>query len=120
MSSLTSSSVHAELLGVTGDVREVLGDVRCVHDHHDLVGEAVDEAVVFDRAAVVEDRRVVHLADRERGDVVRRDVVDEIDRRGTGPRMMNSPMCETSNSPQRSRTALCSTVMPGGYCTGIS
>src|SRR5512138_466917 len=33
---------------------------------------------------------------------------------------MNSPMCDTSNSPHLSRTALCSAVMPCGYCTGIS
>ena len=45
-----------------------------------VVGEAIDEAVVLERAALVEDRRVVHLADGERGDVVRRHVVDEVDR----------------------------------------
>ena len=64
MSSLTSSSVHVELGGVPRDVREVLGDVRRVHDHHHVVGEAIDEAVVLDRAAVVEDGGVVDLADR--------------------------------------------------------
>ena len=32
--------------------------------------------------------------------------------------MMNSPMCDTSNRPHRSRTALCSTVMPGGILDG--
>ena len=37
-----------------------------------------------------------------------------------GPVTMNSPMCETSNSPHPWRTALCSAVMPVGYCTGIS
>ena len=66
-------------VGVPRDVRVVLRDVRRVDDHHDRVGEAIDEAVVLDRAAIVENRRVVHLPDRERGDVVRRDVVDEID-----------------------------------------
>ena len=81
MSSLTSSIVTPNCRGVPRDVRVVLGDVRRVDDHHDVVGEAVDEAVVLDRSAIVENRRVVHLPDRERGDVVRRDVVDEVDAR---------------------------------------
>ena len=67
-----------EPVEVLADVREVLRGVRRVHDHHEVVGEAVDEAVVLERAAVVEDRRVVRLADGERGDVVRRHVVHEL------------------------------------------
>src|SRR5439155_11320304 len=47
-------------------------------DHHETVGEAVDEAVVLDRTTVVEDRGVVDLADGEGGDVVGGDVVDEV------------------------------------------
>ena len=86
MSSLTSSIVTPNSIGVPGDVREILRDVRRVDDHHHLVGEAIDEAVVLDRAAVVEDRRVMHLADGERGDVVRRHVVDEVDGAGAADR----------------------------------
>src|ERR1039457_5047712 len=36
-----------------------------------------------------------------------------------GPATRNSPMCEMSKSPTRSRTAVCSARMPE-YCTGIS
>ena len=68
----------AERVGVPRDVREVLGDVRRVHDHHDVVGKAIDEAVVLDRAAIVENRRIVDLPDGERRDVVGRDEVHEI------------------------------------------
>src|SRR4051812_26299362 len=60
-------------------MREVLRGVARVDDHHDAVGETIDEAVVLDRAAVVEDGGVVDLADGEGGDIVRRDVVDEVD-----------------------------------------
>src|SRR5512144_711182 len=38
----------------------------------------------------------------------------------SGPVTSNSPMCETSNTPTRSRTARCSAPMPAGYVTGIS
>src|SRR5688500_1037076 len=40
--------------------------------------------------------------------------------RTRGPRRYASPMCETSNSPTASRTALCSLIVPGAYCTGMS
>ena len=63
-----------EPIEVPADVREVLRDVRRVHDHHEVVVEAIHEAVVLERAALVEDRRVVRLSDGERGDIVRRDV----------------------------------------------
>ena len=118
MSSLTSSSVTPNRVGVPRDVREVLRDVRRVDDHHDVVGEAIDEAVVLDRAAVVENRRIVHLADGERGDVVGRDVVDEVDR----ARAADDELAHVRDveQPARSRTALCSAVMPCGYWTGIS
>ena len=36
-----------------------------------------------------------------------------------GPSNSNRPMCETSKTPQSSRTALCSGITPS-YCTGIS
>src|SRR5512135_1575171 len=38
----------------------------------------------------------------------------------SGPVTSNSPMCDTSNMPARSRTARCSAPMPAGYVTGIS
>ncbi len=48
-----------------------------------MIGEAVDEAVVHDRPLLVQDRGVVRLPHRQRGNVVRRHVVDEIHRPGT-------------------------------------
>ena len=63
---------------------EVFVFVRRVHDHHDVIGKAIDEAIVFERAAVVEDSGVVDLVDLERGDVVGRHVVHELERVWTG------------------------------------
>jgi hypothetical protein len=97
---------------VAEDVRQILLAVRRVDDDHQTVGHPVDETVVLDRPVLVEDRRVVRLADRELRDVVRRDVAD--DSTACGPRTMNSPMWLTSNTPHVSRTALCSTVIPAG------
>ena len=39
--------------------------------------------------------------------------------RACGPSTSISPMCETSKTPQSSRTARCSGMTPS-YCTGIS
>src|SRR6185503_4474721 len=44
----------------------------------------INEAVVLDGSAVVEDRGVMDLPDGQLGDVVRGDVVDEVDRLRTG------------------------------------
>ena len=69
---------HAKCRGVADNMRIVLRRVARVHDHHHLVGEPVDEAVVLDGAAVIEYGGVMHLAHLERGDVVRRHMVDEV------------------------------------------
>ena len=71
-----------ELVEMPRDVREILRGIRRVHDHHQLVFIAVDETVIFDRPAVVQDCRVVRLAHGERRDVVGGDVVHEVDRAG--------------------------------------
>ena len=70
--------LRVELGEVLRDVGEVFVFVGRVDDHHEVVGGAVHEAVVFERAAIVEDARVVHLSDGERSDVVGGDVVDEL------------------------------------------
>jgi hypothetical protein len=73
-----------ELGELLRNVSQVLVLVRRVHDHHHVIGKAVDEAVVLERAAVVEDPGVVDLVDFERGHIVRRHVVHEIDRLRSG------------------------------------
>ena len=61
-------------------MREVLRSVRSVdYDHYPIL-TAIDQAIVFDRSAVVEDRRIVRLADRQGRDIVSRDVSYKIDR----------------------------------------
>ena len=70
---------RVELRQVLPDVREILVLVGAVHDHHQVVGVAVHEAIVHERALLGEDAGVVHLADRERGHVVGRHVADELD-----------------------------------------
>jgi hypothetical protein len=83
-----------------------------------VVGVAVDEAVVLDRAALVAQRRVVRLADASFAtSLVATWLTNST---ACGPRTTNSPMWLTSNTPQRSRTALCSAVMPAGVVHGIS
>ena len=52
-------------------------DVRGVHHDHHLVLEPVDGAVVHEGALGREQRRVLHVARRERADVVAADPVDE-------------------------------------------
>ena len=68
-----------ELARVLLDVGEVLVLVAAVDDHHQVVGIAIDEAVVFDGAALVADGGIVHLTDVELGDVIRRHVAHEVE-----------------------------------------
>ena len=66
------------------DVREILGDVRGVHDHEVLViGEAVDDHVIDDRSTLVREEPVARLAHGEARDVARDEPVDR--RAGAGP-----------------------------------
>ena len=44
---------RVESVEVPTDVREVLRRVRCVHDHHQVVVEAIHETVVLERPAIV-------------------------------------------------------------------
>ena len=76
--------LRVELPQMLADVSEVLCGIRSVDDHHDPVFRSIDEAVVFYRSAVVEDRRVVSLTDYKRGDVVCRDIVDKSNHFRTG------------------------------------
>jgi hypothetical protein len=104
---------HGESRGVPRDVGEVLRGIAGVDDHHDAVGEAIDEAVVLDRAAIVEDRGVVHLADGEGGDVVRGHVIHEL--HGAVARDPELAMCETSKIP----ASLADRLVLGGDARGI-
>ena len=74
----------AEALRMPRNVREVLLRVARVDHHHHTIGEAVHERVVLDRAALIEDRRVVHLPHRQRGHVVRGYMVHEVHRAVAG------------------------------------
>ena len=88
--------------------------VRRVDDHEELVvGPLVEDAIVDDAAARRAQQRVDRLADRRCAlDGVGRQRADGASR--PGPRRYASPMCETSNRPTASRTALCSLIVPGG------
>ena len=59
------------------DVRPIRGAVGGVDDQHQAVVEAVHEAVVHERAALGEDRRVLRLARLQRADVVAGDALHE-------------------------------------------
>ena len=116
--SLMSSSSRVELGAASVMCAKSLSSIRRVDDHHDVVRIAVDEAIVFDGAAIVEDSRVVHLVDLERGDVVGRHVVHEVHR--LRPADQELAHVADVEQPALLRTALCSAVMPVGYWTGIS
>ena len=82
-----------------------------VEDDYEVVfGEAIDNDVVDDAAGFVQQQRVLRLAGRQFGDIVSRDVLEEI--KAPGPVTRASPMWDTSNRPARSRTAATSPTVP--------
>jgi len=77
---------HAALQWPNGlpEVRQVFVLVRGVDHEHQTIFEPIHETVVLDRPALVEDRRVLHLSDRECRNVVRGHLIGERHRVGTG------------------------------------
>ncbi len=90
------------------DPAVVLLDVRGVHAEQQRVGgEAVDGDVVDHAAVLVAEQAVAHAPDLQRGDGAA-DADARRRRSRPAPRSWIWPMCETSKSPARSRTAACS------------
>jgi hypothetical protein len=76
--------LRVELRQLRRDVREVFVLVRRVDNHHHVVGKSIHQAIVFERAAIIQDSGVLHLPNLQRHHIVRRHVVHEVDSLGSG------------------------------------
>ena len=103
------TSIVAGVLAHPGEVGLVVGGVR---DRQEAVaGEAVGEEVVEQPAVLVAEHRVLRAADRHARRRRWRARAAGTPRR-RARRTRTSPMCETSKTPARVRTASCSARMP--------